>query len=70
MGPYINHAFARRDEIRTVLCAKFHKPQPVLRAHIPKANNKKCPLGIPTMRDLEEWTAALPIFEADFEDCS
>lgn len=62
------------EELGEVLRAGEYGAQVVRRTYIPKADGRKRPLGIPTVRDRVVQMAAKlvlePIFEADFGPCS
>lgn len=62
------------EELGDRLRAGEYRPNVVKRRYIPKADGRKRPLGIPTIRDRVAQMAAKlvlePIFEADFLPCS
>jgi retron-type reverse transcriptase len=62
------------EEVQEALKEGRYRAPAVLRRYIPKADGKKRPLGIPTVRDRVVQTAVKlvlePIFEADFKESS
>ena len=61
-------------EVQEALKEERYRAPAVLRRYIPKADGKKRPLGIPTVRDRVVQTAVKlvlePVFEADFKESS
>lgn len=62
------------EELGADLRAGRYRPRAVLRRYVPKADGRRRPLGIPTVRDRVVQMAAKlvlePVFEADFLPCS
>ena len=55
------------EGLRQELCAGTYRPQPLLRAWIPKSHGGQRPLGIPTVRDRVVQAAVVVVLEPAFE---
>lgn len=55
------------ENVRQELMAGDYRPQPLLRAWIPKSNGGRRPLSIPTVKDRTVMTAAMLVIGAIFE---
>jgi group II intron reverse transcriptase/maturase len=71
---YGEHLDENLEDLVERMKAKRYKPQPAKRVYIPKNENEKRPLGLPSLEDkiVQKGIARIleTIYEADFLDCS